>query len=79
MPTFYQQYPIGSPVMTTELARMLHRCIYSNKIPMMKGYGYTTEYENHIDETWPIRKVPPSAHLFPSAGSLSGRTPGSDV
>ena len=79
MPTFYQQYPLGSIVMTTELARMLHRCIYSTRIPMMKGSGYTVEYEVHIDETWPIREVPPSALLFPGAGSSSRRTPGSDV
>ena len=79
MPALYQQYPIGSTVMTTELARMLHPCIYSNRIPMMKGSGYTAEYENHIDETWPICEVPPGAPLFPGAGSSSGRTSGSDV
>ena len=41
---------------------------------MMKGSGYTIEYENHIDETWPIHEVPPSPLLFPGAGSSSRRT-----
>ena len=40
--------------MTTELARrMLHHCIYSTRIPMMKGSGYTAEYEAHMEETGP--------------------------
>ena len=79
MPTFYQQYPLSSTAMTTELACMAHCCIYSNRIPMMKGSGYTSEYEAHMEETWPIREIPPGAPSFPGARSSTGPRSSSDV
>ena len=39
---------------------------------MMKGSGYIAEYEAHIEETWPICKVPPGALLFLGAESSMG-------
>ena len=79
MPSFDRQYPLSSIAMTTELACMAHRCIYLNRIPMMKGSGYTTEYEAHMEETWPIHEVPPGALSFPGAESSMGACSSSDV
>ena len=36
---------------------------------MMRGSGYTVEYEVHMEETWPIREIPLGAPSFPGAGS----------
>ena len=46
---------------------------------MMKRSGYTAEYKAHMEETWPIRKVPPGALSFPGAGSSTGVHSSSDV
>ena len=46
---------------------------------MMKGSGYTAEYEAHMEETWPIHEIRPGGPLFPGAGSSTGARSSSDV
>ena len=71
-------YPLGSTVMTAELARLMRGGIKSTNIATMSSLGCTADYINEVQGAWPISEVPPSGPLFSEAGSSKRARTGSN-